>query len=190
MQLTRYILFIAILFVGCKDSQQKRTASPKKDVASVSFSGRDSGYYIDTRAIPPGNIDVLNFLESLKWKENSDSSGYDIKRTPRWSISLLMDNISDNGVLFIDPNDNFDKTITKQNIEKQLSKRKGKCYEMISHFAYIYSMPYKQYSEIKFKENQKKETTVDIGSWYELTFESKQNRHYLIKCEYLELESE
>jgi hypothetical protein len=188
--MTRYILFITIFFAGCKDSQQKTITSPKKDVALDSLSGRDSGYYINTRTIPPKNMDIFNFLESLKWEENSDSSGYDLNKTPKWNISLLLNNISDNGVLFIDPNDNFNKTITKKQVEKELSKRKGKSYEMISHFTYIYSIPYKQYSEIKFKENQKEETTVDIGSWYELKFESKQNRHYLIKCEYLELEGE
>ena len=61
---------------------------------------------------------------------------------------------------------------------------------MISHCAYTYSIPFKQYSEMKFKESEKEEVIVSIGSWYELTFETNHNKHSFLKCEYLELEGE
>ena len=178
--------------MGCKDSQQKTIASKKTEVLLDSLSGQDSGNqsHISERTISPKNMDILHFLESLKWKETSGDNGYDLHKTPKWDIPLLINHISDNGVLFIDPNDDFNKPIESKQIERELNNRKGKSYEMISHCAYIYSIPFRQYSELKFKESEKDEVIVNVGSWYELTFETKQNRHYLIKCEYLELESE
>jgi hypothetical protein len=188
----RYAIFVIILLLGCKDSQQKTIASKKTEVVLDSLSGQDSGnqYSINERTIPPKNMDIFHFLESLKWERGSDSSGYDSNKTPKWDIPLLITDISDNGVLFIDPNDNFTRTIEKKEIERELNNRKGKSYEMISHCTYTYSIRFKQYSDLKFKENEKEEVTVNIGSGYELTFETKQNRHYLIKCEYLDLEGE
>ena len=190
--MTRYKIFIIILFLGCKDSQQKTITPKRTEIVLDSLGGQDSGYkyYVDERTIAPKNMDIFNFLESVKWKENSDTSGFDLNKTPKWDLPLILNDISDNGVLFIDPNDDFNKTIEKKKIERELNNRKGKSYEMISHCAYIYSIPFKQYSEMKFKESEKEEVTVSIGSWYELTFETKQHKHYLIKCEYLQLEGE
>lgn len=183
------ILLVIILSAGCKGSQQK-TILKERQLVLDSLGHQDLGYQINERTIPPANMDIFKFLESLKWGENSDSGGYDLNKTPKWDITSLTNNIFDNGVLFIDLNDSFNKTIEKKKIERELNKKKGKSYEMISHFTYIYSIPFKQYSELKFKENEKEEITVNIGSWYELTFRTKQNRHYLIKCEYLKLEGE
>ncbi|MFZ1799164.1 MAG: hypothetical protein WAU24_04815 [Chitinophagaceae bacterium] len=188
--MTRYIIFIITLFAGCKNAQQNETASKKTEVVLDTLNYQDSGYHSAYRIISQKNMDIFNFLEALKWPENSNSSSYDINKTPKWGIRLLTNNISDKGVLFIDPNDNFNKTIGKKQIEEALRARIGKSYEMLSHLTYIYTISFGQYSALKFKENENEEITVNVGSFYELTFETKQKRYYLIKCEYLQLEGE
>jgi len=188
--MTRYIIFIITLFAGCKNIQQNAIASKNIEIALDTLNNQDSVYHYDDKIISQKNMDIFNFLETLKWPENSDSISYDVNKTPSWDIRLLTNNISDKGVLFIDPNDHFNKTIEKKQIEEALRARKGKSYEMMSHFTYIYTIPFNQYSEFKFKENENEEITVNVGSFYQLTFETKQKRHYLIKCEYLQLEDE
>jgi hypothetical protein len=187
--MTRYTLLIPILFVSCHDAQQKAIVPKKVEVHSDTLTHQDSGYHIDQPRASSKNADILNYLEALKWGKNSDSSGYDLNKTPKWDISLLTNNLSDNGVRFIDPNEDLNKKLSKRQIQTELSKRKGKSYEMISHMTYIYSIPYKQYSALKFKESHQ-EIIVDVGAWYELTFVTKNGRHYLIKCEYLQSEGE
>ncbi|MFL5740047.1 MAG: hypothetical protein ACJ75B_07510 [Flavisolibacter sp.] len=186
----RYLAFLIILFVGCQGSEQKTRTSKKSEVVLDSLNHPDSGYRITERPIPPNDADIFNFLESLKWKEDSDSNDYSGNNTPNWNIPLLITHISDSGVLFIDPNDDFNKKIEKKQIERELNKRKGKSYEMISYFTFLYSIPFRQYSELKFEEKDGDEVVVTIGTSHELTFETKLKKHYLIKCEYLELEGE
>jgi hypothetical protein len=185
----RYIIFM-LLLAGCNNAPQKTKTSTETKSSLDSLNFQDSGYEVKEQPIAAEHSDIFNFLESLKWTEDSDTAGYDLNKTPKWDISRLVNSLSDSGVLFINPNDNFEKKIKKQEIEVQVSKRKGRSYEMISYLAYLYSIPYKQYSELKFAENDGGDVIVQIGSSHELVFETKGNKHYLTKCEYLELEGE
>jgi hypothetical protein len=150
---------------------------------------QESEYKITKRDIPEQYKDIFNFLELLKWKPD-DPGYYDIKSTPNWNTSEVMNYIASKGVLFIDPNDEFKKVLIKEQIEKELKKRTGKSFEMISHMSHIYSIPYKQYSELKFEQTDNNETVVYVASWYKLIFENSLNKHLLISCEYLQLEGE
>jgi hypothetical protein len=185
----RYIIFI-LLLAGCKNSPQNTMTSTETKANVDSLSFQDSGYQDTKQTIAPEHRDIFNFLEFLKWTEDSDAERFDLNKTPKWDIVRLAGSVSDSGVLFIDPNDDFNKRIKKQEIEVQVRKRKGPAYEMISYMAYLYSIPYKQYSELKLAENDQGDVVVQIGSSHELTFETKGNKHYLTKCEYLQLEGE
>jgi hypothetical protein len=42
--------------------------------------------------------------------------------------------------------------VSKDQIKAQLSKRKGDVFVSFAHLSHIYSIPYKQYSELYFEE--------------------------------------
>jgi len=113
-----------------------------------------------------------------------------LSSTPNWNITEVKSHLSSNCVLFKDPNDQYNKVLSLVQIEKELKKKVGKSYEMISHMSHIYSMAFKQYSDLKFEQTDKNETIVSIADWYKLIFENKQNMHLLKGCEYLQLEGE
>lgn len=151
------------------------------------FSQENS--FISKREIPVEYKSIYNFLESLKWPKKYENAGYHLENTPIWNVKILMGQISEGGVLFIDPNTNLNKRITREDIENQINSRKGNAFKMISHMTSIYSIPYKQYSELKFKKLSN-DVKVSIGYDYELTFKYIDNVYRLTKCEYLALEGD
>jgi hypothetical protein len=154
---------------------------------TIIFS-QNSEYYIKERIIPEEYKPIHLFLETLKSVlDNSKSTDINIKAD--WSIAEITDHISSNGVLFIDPNEEYSKTLPKKQIISELKGKTGKSYELISHLASIYAVPYKQYSELKFSETDGG-TVVYLAFWYKLTFEKVKDVFFLTGCEYLQIEGD
>ncbi|MFH2141070.1 MAG: hypothetical protein ABIJ97_01510 [Bacteroidota bacterium] len=148
----------------------------------LSYS-QESTYKITERNIPEQYKDIYDLLETLKCDSNN-LRGYEKENELKAFIRCL----SEEGVFFIDPNDEFNKIVSTEQIESELKAKEGKTYDLISHLTSIYSIPYKQYSELKFSETTQNEIVVNIGYMFELIFEAYENKHFLKSCEYLKLE--
>jgi hypothetical protein len=149
----------------------------------------NSEYLIKERQIPQEYIDTYNFLELLK-NTKQPIGAFNPIEAPKWDINKVMEYISKDSVTFVDPN--YDKITIKTtylNIEKALKVRKGKIFEKFAHLSHIYSIPYKQYSELKFVKTGNS-VIVYLAGWYKLEFINNESRYKLIKCEYLQIEGD
>lgn len=148
----------------------------------VSFT-QENNYRITERIIPVQYTDIYNFLESLK-RDTNNLFGYEKED----GLKYLINTLSSDGVFFTDPNEELNDTISNAQIEEEMKRKDGKSYDMISQMISIYSMPYKQYSELKFTKTENNETIVEIGYMFKLTFENMENVFLLKSIEYLKLE--
>ena len=144
---------------------------------------------ITTRTIPDEFKNAYQFLEFIKWDDDSNE-GFNAVRTPHWDLQSLLKFISENGIIISDINENSRKnTFSFYQIKSQLTKRNGKVFTTISHLGSIYGIPYKQYSELSF-ERQNQLFIVNISHWYRLVFIHERNNIVLKEIYYLEMEGD
>lgn len=155
--------------------------------ASVKTESTTS-YKISKRSIPDDFKDAYTFLEFIKYpKEPVDI--FIAQETPHWDIPRFMSFISKNGVVFSDVNGRLFGLKSRTQIKNAISNRKDRIFITFAHLAHIYSIPYEQYSDLKF-EKKSKDFIVHISDWYRLTFTLEDKRLHLSQCNYLTLEGD
>jgi hypothetical protein len=151
---------------------------------------RLSPYFIKERDVPTEYHEIYDFLETIKYpKDPTSAEGFRLEKTPNWDTAKVMKFISKEGIEFTDVNDNSKNDLPYERIEQELRLRKGEAFKRLGHLAYIYSIPYKQYSELKF-EAFNTNVRVFVSSWYELVFQKEDNQFKLISCKYTEVEGD
>jgi hypothetical protein len=142
---------------------------------------------ITERIIPAEYQEPYRFLETIKW-DSLGHGGYQEKNAPFWNVDSVAAYLSSSGVNCIDPNLNFDMNLPKDTIANQLRNRTGMGFNVIAHLSFIYSIPYKQYSELSFETTTSVSVVVHIANIYKLTFIKVRSHYYLSACEYLVIE--
>ena len=148
----------------------------------------DNSYKITSRTVPDDFRQAYEFLEFIKFPKEPEG-GFEAQEAPRWDLSRFMSFISAEGVIFSDVNGGISGRRSPAQIRSALTQRKGAVFKVFAHLAHIYSIPYKQYSELTFQKKDKS-FIVNISDWYSLTFASEGDHLRLIKCDYLEQEGD
>ncbi len=143
-------------------------------------------YKISRRSIPEDFKDAYAFLEFIKHAKEPDDV-FDAQEAPHWDISRFMSFVSKNGIVFSDVNGRLSGLKSRTQIKNAISNRKGRIFITFAHLAHIYSIPYEQYSELRF-EKKEKDFIVYLSDWYQLTFMLEGKRLRIAKCNYLTLE--
>jgi len=146
-------------------------------------------FQIENRVTPKGYESEARFLELLR---NPDPSLREFKAqdAPHWNISALAEYISVSGLDFTDVNGPTNTHADHNAILASLRERQGKAFAVFSHLSSIYSIPFKQYSELQFSSTAKDASVVDVSTWYRLTFKRASNGSKLMRIDYLVLEGE
>jgi hypothetical protein len=145
------------------------------------------------QTIPPMAADsaaIVAILNSLKALAPTGGSGFDIAFAPPIKVADVLAVIPDSGLTLHDVNQpDADTTIhlNRAEIEAQLTRRAGRAFRSLVHFAHIYSEPYPQYSALTFARVQDG-MEVKVGSWYEVTFVRERRLWRLGRVSYVELE--
>jgi hypothetical protein len=155
----------------------------------VSVRGSDS-YRITERIIPTGFEREARLLEMLTWPKEP-VSGYNAKNAPKWDLHSVAPYISSRGIEFTDVNHAHEGRVSREQILRQLAARKGLAFDVFSHLSHIYSIPYKQYSELRFSSRDRSGgCVVGVGDWYRLTFVQKGGSPVLVRVDYQMREGE
>jgi hypothetical protein len=155
-------------------------------LASATVVAQD--FHIHKREIPQEYGDVYRFFETIQ-NPVEPRDAFSAKDAPRWDVPQLMQFVSPNGIRFTDVNHELEGRISAKQIQNALETRKGKVFRAFSHLSHIYSVPYKQYSELTF-QSSKDSVVVSVSHWYRLTFDRKGKRPVISKWEYVQLEGE
>jgi hypothetical protein len=149
----------------------------------------DETFQIEKRVTPKGFESEARFLELLK---NPDSSlrEFKVQNAPHWDVSALAEYISEGGLDFTDVNGRTNFHAGRGAILASLQARQGKAFAVFSHLSSIYSIPFKQYSELHFSSTAIDKSVVDVSTWYRLTFKRASNGSKLMRIDYLVLEGE
>lgn len=78
----------------------------------------------------------------------------------------------------------------EKRVPTSIQARQGLAFTVMSHLAHIYSIPYRQDSELHFSRPAESYATVSVAHWYQLTFRRDPAGPVLVKCEYLEVEGD
>lgn len=148
----------------------------------------DSPYRITARTIPIDFMPAVQFLEFIKFPKEPEDV-FNPQEAPRWDVSRFMAFISARGVIFSDVNGRLRGPKSPDQIRTALASRRSQVFERFAHLAHIYSIPYKQYSELRFGKKEGR-FIVEVSHWYRLTFISEGGRLRLRKCDYLTLEGD
>ena len=146
----------------------------------------ESEFLIKERVVPDEYQREFQFLELLK-KDGEPTEGFSASDAPKWDMAKLMGYVAESGITFTDVNHQFEGTVTKAQIASQLKARKGKVFELLSHISHIYSIPYRQYSELKFSRSGKL-AKIDIAGWYHITFIASDTGVQVTQIDYLQEE--
>jgi hypothetical protein len=156
---------------------------------SLRVSGGES-YRITDRVIPTGFAQEVHFLEILKSPEEPRAA-YDANKGPRWNLPPMAPYISSLGIEFTDVNHARQGHVSRSDILRQLATRRGLAFDVFAHLSHIYSIPYKQYSELRFSSRDRfGGSVVGVASWYRLTFALENGRSVITKIDYQMLEGE
>jgi hypothetical protein len=117
-------------------------------------SVRGSDYRITERVIPTGFEREARLLEVLKWPEEPVSA-YNARNGPKWDLHSVAPYISSRGIEFTDINHEHEGRVSREQILRQLAARKGLAFDVFAHFSHIYSIPYRQYSELRFSSRDR-----------------------------------
>jgi hypothetical protein len=149
----------------------------------------DSPFKIRHRDVPPDYRQAFEFLEFIKVPEEPRRA-FRSEDAPRWNVGKLLSFIRSSGLLITDVNEpGVDKVYSVDELRRSLIARAGKAFRTMAHLSHIYSIPYTQYSELKF-EPVPDGVAVRLSSWYRLTFVRELGAWKLAKCEYTEIEGD
>ena len=110
----------------------------------------DSPFKIRHRDVPPEYRQAFEFLEFIKVPEEPRRA-FRSEDAPRWNVGKLLSFIRSSGVLITDVNEpGVDKVYSVDELRRSLIARAGKAFRTMAHLSHIYSIPYTQYSELKF----------------------------------------
>ena len=151
-----------------------------------SVAQSESDFLIKERVVPDEYQQQFQFLELLK-KDREPTGGFNASDAPQWDMEKLMGYVAESGIKFTDVNHQFEGTVAKAKIASQLKARKGKVFDLLSHISHIYSIPYRQYSGLKFSQSGQ-HTKIDIAGWYHLTFAPIDAGVQVIQIDYLQEE--
>ncbi len=141
------------------------------------------------RSFPSGYESEAAFFKLLKWPEPPEGS-FDPAAAPHWDLDKLKKFLPADGIRFSDVNHRMEGTASREQILQSLENRKGNLFDSFAHLSHIYSIPYKQYSELSFRTDSKGRIVVDVAGWYTLTFVRNGKQSVVVKWEYNQLESE
>jgi len=143
---------------------------------------------IKGRTIPAEFDGAYEFLELIKYPQEPDGV-FDPQKAPHWNVDRIMSFISPRGIDYSDVNRPRRVHLRYNDIRQHITKRKGLAFEILSHLAHIYSVPYKQYSELTFRRDKDK-YIIDIASWYTLTYVNTNDQFHLVCIDYNTLEGD
>ena len=146
-------------------------------------------FRIGRRDVPVGFEGEARFLELLK-NPNPTVRAFRADDAPNWDLASLGTYISEDGVEFTDVNGSRRRHASKQQVLNSLREREGDAFLVFSHLSSIYSIPYKQYSELHFSSPTPDKSLVDMADWYRLTFKRTAGGPRLLEVDYLMLEGE
>jgi len=146
------------------------------------------GYRIQERNISPEHKDIFRFFEAIQ-NPVEPRDAFSAKNAPRWDVARLMQFVPSNGISFADVNHAIEGHISAKQIQGALETRNGKAFRAFAHLSHIYSIPYKQYSELTF-QNKNDSVVVSVSNWYRLTFDHIGAHPVISKWEYIQLENE
>lgn len=144
-------------------------------------------YRIHSRSIPKGLEGEAEFFELIKWP-HEPTGGFDTADAPVWNIANLAKYIPAEGIEFIDANHALEGHVSRLKILNGLKNRKGEVFKAFAHLSHIYSIPYKQYSELRFARTAGGATVVSMADWYTLTFKRVGSQPVIVRWEYAQLE--
>ena len=145
-------------------------------------------YRIHARDVPPGFEREAAFFELVKWGSEPEG-GFDEKMAPVWNLDELGTFVPDGGIEFVDVNHSFEGRVQKAQILQSLRQRQGQPFTAFAHLSHIYSIPYKQYSELTFKREGPL-SVVQMAGWYLLTFKNDGKQLHIVRWEYTQFESD
>src|SRR5206468_1565538 len=144
-------------------------------------------YRIHARVVQKGFAGEAAFFELVKWP--SEPSGeFDATKAPSWDLKKLSKYVSADGIEFVDVNHVFEGHLGRKEILRGLKDRKGKVFQAFAHLSHIYSIPYKQYSELQFAKIPSGDIVVEMAGWYTLTFRHVDSQPVVVRWEYTQLE--
>lgn len=148
----------------------------------------DDDYRIHGRAVPSGHESEASFFELVKLPAEP-AGAFDVFRAPYWDLAKVSEYIDANGIDFTDLNHHLDGRKTKNEILSSLRQRKGPVFQAFAHLSHVYSIPYKQYSELSFARSGNL-SVVTMAGWYKLTFQVDNGTARIIRWEYVRLEGD
>jgi hypothetical protein len=158
--------------------------------ASLSGAVRASDdFAIHKRVVPPGRECEASFFETLKFAHPPEGS-FSAVAAPHWDLTRVGEFIAPEGVSFSDVNHGYGGIVDRKSILAQLGKREGRIFAAFAHMSHIYSIPYRQYSELHFASASNGKVVVDMAGWYAITFRESSSGCKVVKWEYRMREGE
>lgn len=157
-------------------------------VISSALVAYASEYRINSRIVPPQHQKAFEFFELIKFPVKPKGM-FKSSNAPKWNIEKIMGYISDEGIIFKDVNNRMVGSKSKNQIKESLSNRTGDIFNSFAHLSHIYSIPYKQYSELKFTD-LKNGVKIDVAQWYSLTFKYQKGEVTIINWDYNQIEGD
>jgi hypothetical protein len=156
-------------------------------LAPLDLLGGES-YRIERRITPAGYEPEAQFLELLKYP-NPPEREFHVEDAPRWDIEVLKKYLPEGRIVFTDVNDSSRVEANRSTVETSLKTRNGRTFDVLSHLSHIYSLPYRQYSELRFSSPAPNTSVVQVSGWYRLTFQKSPQGAKLKQVDYLMWES-
>jgi hypothetical protein len=144
-------------------------------------------FLIESRITPKGFESEAQFLELLKNPHPSQRE-FRAEDAPAWDVPSLAAYVSEEGIDFTDANGPTHSHASKDAILSSLRARKGPVFRVFSHLSSIYSIPYRQYSELRFASATPESSVVDVSTWYRLSFKRTPSGPMLVRIDYLVIE--
>jgi len=171
--LSRFINIALILGISMSVSCGRGKVSSKKT---------DPSAKITKRVTPAEFSEPQGFLDSIK-HSSEPKGGFDPSKAPRWNTDRFMSFISDQGVVLTDVNDSSNRKVSPGQLRSELTSRKGEAFKTFAHLAHIYSIPYKQYSEVSYQKTDHG-AVLNLSYGYKLTFTIEAGKYRLTQCDF------
>ena len=146
-------------------------------------------YRIDRRTIPRGFEGEAAFFERVKWPKEPTGT-FQETQAPAWDLKALARYIPPEGIEFADVNHRFEGRVAREAILRSLKERRGAAFTAFAHLSHIYSIPYKQYSDLQFTKRVDGQTVVQMADWYTLTFRRAGSQPIIVRWAYTQLEGD
>jgi len=156
-------------------------------MASSGIAAED--YRIKERLVPKGFEHEASFFELLKMPKEPNVA-FDAGHAPLWNLAELDKYLPKEGIEFLDINHAFEGRIDRKRITRELKDRSGEVFQAFAHLSSIYSLPYKQYSELHFSKRSADTSVVEIADWYKIMFKRVGTQVIIIRWEYMQLEGD